>query len=143
MKESELFYKFYDTLFSSKDYPQEIDVIFDISANYGLSPIENILDIGCGTGNHTIELAKRNISVSALDIDENMLKIARQKFSSVNYKNIKFSSGFDDSIETDHFDLAIALFNVVTYIENYSLLKGLLSNIKNILRPGGLFIFDC
>jgi len=38
-----------------------------------------ILDVGCGTGRHAIELAKRGYSVVGIDLSESMLAHARKK----------------------------------------------------------------
>ena len=38
-----------------------------------------ILDIGCGTGRHSIELAKRGYQVTGIDLSESQLKRAKEK----------------------------------------------------------------
>jgi ubiquinone/menaquinone biosynthesis C-methylase UbiE len=38
-----------------------------------------ILDIGCGTGRHSIELAKRGYKVTGVDLSDNQLESARKK----------------------------------------------------------------
>lgn len=45
-----------------------------------------ILDIGCGTGRHTIELSKRGYNVIGIDLSESQLKRAKQKASEQNLK---------------------------------------------------------
>ncbi len=40
-----------------------------------------ILDIGCGTGRHSIELAKRGYTVVGIDLSESLLKRAKEKAS--------------------------------------------------------------
>ena len=40
-----------------------------------------VIDIGCGTGRHTIELTKRGYSVTGIDLSEAQLKRAREKAS--------------------------------------------------------------
>lgn len=48
----------------------------------GLFPIPvsaTILDIGCGTGRHAIELARRGYRVTGIDLSEGMLNVARAK----------------------------------------------------------------
>ena len=43
-----------------------------------------ILDIGCGTGRHTIELAKRGYTVIGIDLSESLLNRAKEKASAQN-----------------------------------------------------------
>ncbi|UCC96124.1 MAG: class I SAM-dependent methyltransferase, partial [Candidatus Omnitrophota bacterium] len=38
-----------------------------------------IIDIGCGTGRHAIELTKRGYNVTGVDLSENQIKRAREK----------------------------------------------------------------
>lgn len=47
------------------------------------------LDIGCGTGNYTIEFSKRGVHMIGIDPSEAMLSIARSRTSSVEWKNGK------------------------------------------------------
>lgn len=44
-----------------------------------LSVGASILDMGCGTGRHAVELAKRGYRVTGVDISEGMLEVARKK----------------------------------------------------------------
>jgi len=57
----------------------------------GLAPLikgKNVLDYGCGNGIHTGFLAEHAAKVTAIDLSENSLQIARGKWQAVN--NIKF-----------------------------------------------------
>ncbi|MDP3443326.1 MAG: class I SAM-dependent methyltransferase, partial [Ignavibacteria bacterium] len=45
-----------------------------------------ILDIGCGTGRHSIELAKRGYDVTGIDLSESMLAKARLNATDQNVK---------------------------------------------------------
>jgi predicted TPR repeat methyltransferase len=42
----------YDYLYGDKDYEAECDLLVQIFKRYGGGRVKNILDIGCGTGNH-------------------------------------------------------------------------------------------
>ena len=43
-----------------------------------------ILDIGCGTGRHSIELAKRGYTVTGIDLSKSQLNRAKEKASAQN-----------------------------------------------------------
>lgn len=47
------------------------------------------LDIGCGTGNYTIEFSKRGVKMIGIDPSEAMLSIARSRNSNVEWRNGK------------------------------------------------------
>ncbi len=50
-----------------------------IEKEAGFDKNVRILDIGCGTGRHTIELTKRGYKVTGIDLSERQLSIARKK----------------------------------------------------------------
>ena len=66
-----------------------------------------LLDVGCGTGRHSIELSKRGYVVSGIDLSESQLKRAKEKAKSDNLKinfqkqdarNLPFNKEFDIAI---------------------------------------------
>lgn len=73
-----------------------------------------IIDIGCGTGNFSIKLAKRGCHVTGIDVSEKMLKIARKKaceqklnidFINMDVKDLKFADNeFDAAISMAAFE---------------------------------------
>ena len=104
----------------------------------------NILDIGCGGGQVTMELAKLGHNVIGMDQSENMLKIAndyRSKFS----KKAKALSSFEkgsvskNKLKKSQFDLCIAM-GVIGYLKNDKIIFQL---SKKILKPNGVFLVSC
>ncbi|MFA5725474.1 MAG: class I SAM-dependent methyltransferase [Candidatus Omnitrophota bacterium] len=101
-----------------------------------------ILDIGCGTGRHAIELAKRGYQVTGIDLSESQLKRAREKakeqgvkidFQRHDARNLPFKG---------EFDLAIMLceggFSLMETDEmNFEILKEATKSLKN----NGKFMF--
>ena len=102
------FDKYYDLIFSQKDYKREVLYIFKKTKKIKLS---KILDVGCGTGSHSNLIYKnKKIKIIALDRSKSAIKIARNK-----NKNILFSTKSLKLIEENKFDLVISMFNVVNY----------------------------
>ncbi|MCU0363365.1 MAG: class I SAM-dependent methyltransferase [Bacteroidales bacterium] len=101
-----------------------------------------ILDVGCGTGRHSIELSKRGYTVTGIDLSAAQLAMARKKAAAE-----KLSIDFQQHDARDlpfrgEFDLAIMLceggFPLMETDEmNYEILK----SVARALKPGGKFIF--
>lgn len=142
-KKDNLFYTYYDAIFAKKDYTGETELVLHLCQKFDIGIPQYILEVGCGTGNHTIDIAKKVKRVTAIDIDPHMIRKAKEKTHAIRAKNIKLIHTSIENLKEKKFDLAIALFNVVTYIQNtpdlYSFMRGVAKHIK----PGGIFVFDC
>lgn len=55
------------------------DELFDALQEYGLSAGDRVLDVACGTGIASSELAARGCQVTGIDISEPMLSFARKR----------------------------------------------------------------
>jgi 2-polyprenyl-3-methyl-5-hydroxy-6-metoxy-1,4-benzoquinol methylase len=101
-----------------------------------------ILDVGCGTGRHSIELASRGYLVTGIDLSETMLSRAREKARSRNLhidfmlhdaRNLPFEGRFDVAIM-----LCEGGFSLMETDEmNFEILK----NATKALKPRAKFIF--
>ncbi len=101
-----------------------------------------IIDIGCGTGRHAIELTKRGYTVTGVDLSEDQIKRAREKAQEAGV-SIDFQTQDARNLAFDgEFDLAIMLceggFPLMETDEmNFEILK----NVAKALRNNGKFIF--
>jgi len=101
-----------------------------------------ILDVGCGTGRHAIELTTRGYSVTGIDLSETQLKRAKDKSES---KNLKIDFQQQDARNlsfNNEFDIAIMLceggFPLMETDEmNFEILK----SVTKSLNSHGKFIF--
>jgi len=101
-----------------------------------------ILDVGCGTGRHTIELTKRGYFVTGIDFSESQLTRARQKAELSNLKIDFFKQDARNLPFNNEFDIAIMLceggFALMETDEmNYEILKC----VTKALKKNGKFIF--
>ena len=101
-----------------------------------------ILDVGCGTGRHSIELTRRGYIITGIDLSESMLQKARDKataerlkieFLNHDARNLPFNKDFDVAIM-----LCEAGFPLMETDEmNYEILK----SVTKSLNDKGKIIF--
>lgn len=91
------------------------------------------LDIGCGTGNYTIDIAKRGFHFWGIDPSEKMLNEAKEKYPDVNWIN-----GHAENIpfENEFFDGAIATLTIHHWNEYSKSFK----ELNRVLKPGSRFV---
>jgi len=95
-----------------------------------------IIDIGCGTGRHSIELTKRGYKVTGIDLSESQLKRAKEKAKAQNLQ-IDFQKYDARKLPfKNEYDLAIMLcegaFPLMETDEmNYEILKNIAKSLKN------------
>ena len=95
-----------------------------------------ILDVGCGTGRHSIELTKRGYAVTGIDFSEAQLALAREKSAKENLK-IDFQKHDARNLPFDkEFDFAIMLceggFPLMKTDEmNFEILKSVTKSLKD------------
>ena len=137
--------RYYDLLYSDKDYPGEVDYVLDRIKRCGVDP-QSVLDLGCGTGRHAIEMANRGIQVCGVDLSEPMIRIAQSKVTSHPKSaagGIRFSNADIRSLDLGQtFDAVVCLFHVLSYQTTNEDLKAVFSVARRHLRPGGCFVFD-
>jgi ubiquinone/menaquinone biosynthesis C-methylase UbiE len=112
------------------------------SALFRKKNYRNVLDLGCGTGRHSLFLAKQGFQVYATDISPTALKIAGEKAAALGLKKVHFQQHDMRSIP-----FVDSFFNVV--ICTWTLHHGTLAQIQRtinevhrVLTPGGTFVTD-
>lgn len=106
--------------------------------------VKTILDLGCGTGGHVIALAKLGYKVTGIDENEEMLKVAKEKFEELPEKvkkNITLSNlALRDitKLGKDKFDGAICMGNAVA---NFINLEEDISKINKVLASRATLVF--
>lgn len=116
-----------------------------------LESYRKLIDIGCGTGRHSIGLALMGYSVTGVDLSDGMLAVAgdksRKAGASVRFIRADATSGFPSAYGlTGSFDAAICLCEgslglIGTGDDPLSQALSVFGNVHSLLKPGGLFLF--
>lgn len=105
---------------------------------------EQVLDIGCGCGQTSLELAQRvgpNGQVLGVDISEPMLEVARRRGGEAGLANVSFlaADAQTRAFPPGGFDLAFSRFGVMFFDDPTAAFR----NIAAALRPDGRLAFVC
>lgn len=141
-KTYEKFAAYYDQIYHDKNYELECNFIISFFRKFGLSKGSKILDLGCGTGEHSVILGKKGFHMTGMDISEVALEIAKKKAQQmrINAKFIK--RDMSDFKLAEKFDACISMFSSLCYLIEIVQFKKTLQAVKQHLKPGGLLIFD-
>ena len=131
----------YDCLYQDKNYNKECDFIETFFPKTS-STASSILDLGCGTGGHSIIMAQRGYSVSGVDRSKEMISIAKKKSGNLNL-DINFINSNINNIDLNkRFDVIICMFSVINYQTTNKMLSEFCRVVKKHLKKDGIFLFD-
>lgn len=132
----------YDTLYQDKDYGAECDLLEAIFSKYASIPVKAILDLGCGTGNHALPLARRGYQVVGVDRSTGMLEAAEAKVKGLDLPVSFYRSDLRSFDLPQTFDAVLLMFAVLGYqVENEDVLSALRTAREHTIQ-GGLLVFD-
>ncbi len=136
---------FYDKFNGDIDYSKWADFIEEIiKKEYKEGKPELILDLGCGTGKMTFELARRGYDMTGIDYSPEMLDIARNQSENLGYSD-KILWLCQDMREFELYgtvDVVVCCLDGINHLTAKKDLYKCFDLVRNYLIPGGLFIFD-
>ena len=130
--------RYYDLLYKDKNYTSEANYVVQlIKANHNTAT--QILELGCGTGNHAAILCKEKYSVTGLERSAEMVELAKQK-KIENFEPIV--ADITNFSINNKFDVAVSLFHVISYLTSNNQLVECFNTVNKHLNEKGIFIFD-
>jgi SAM-dependent methyltransferase len=109
------------------------------------APGDHVLDIGCGCGSTTLQVAQAvepgGGTALGVDISQAMIDKARSRAAEAGRQNAHFEIGDLERFELggSRFDLAISRFGVMFFDDH----AAAFANIRSAMRPGGRLAFVC
>lgn len=131
----------YDQLMTDAPYEEWVSFVLR-KINKNLNNSHKLLDVGCGTGNIAIPLSKHGLHVTAVDLSEEMLYVAREKSLQENVTVHFFQQDMRELEGLGLFDTVISFCDTINYLLDESEVKLTFQNVNNHLKQNGLFIFD-
>ena len=126
----------------TKNTLAEVDFLVD---ELGLVPGCSVLDVGCGTGRHSVELARRGFKMTGADLSQGMLEQARAAASEAGVEVEWVQADVSETLPEGPYDAALCLcegaFGLLGLSDDpHEHESRILGNINRVLKPGALFV---
>ena len=99
-----------------------------------------VLDLGCGSGRHAVELSRRGINVLCLDLSLPLLKQARDAGNKSAFWKVRADMRYLPA--RGKFDAVLSFFTSFGYFDDTRHDQLVLAEVARALRPGGGFLLD-
>lgn len=132
---------YYNAFYQNKDYGMEARQVDSLLRQYG-DNIQKIINFGCGTGKHDIELTKIGYQCEGIDVSPLMIEIAQENARKESL-DIKFSLADIQKFEAGKkYDAVLSLFHVMSYQNTNQQIMAAFASARKALNQGGVFLFD-
>lgn len=119
---------------------RQVDFLVD---KLELKGSERILDLACGFGRHSLELARRGFAVTGVDITPDYVRYATQQAQAEQLNARFFCSDIRDVHFYNEFDVVLNMADgAVGYLENEDENRKIFRVIADALKPGGKHFMD-
>ncbi len=132
---------YYNAFYKDKDYAKEAREVDRIISKYG-NHVQSVINYGCGTGRHDMELSKLGYSCTGIDLSKTMIEVAKKNSKEIKNK-IDFSVADIRTYEpSKKYDAVISLFHVMSYQNSNDDIMAAFQSARKALKKDGLFLFD-
>lgn len=135
----DLYLRVYQPLEAPEQVRREVEFIvkaLDLPAG------AKVLDLCCGQGRHSLELARRGFQVVGVDLSEALLYAARKRAESEGLSVTFLHCDMREIDFADEFDAVINMFTSFGYLESEAEDEKVLGKVAQALKSGGKFLLD-
>lgn len=132
---------YYNAFYQDKNYPAEARQVDSLLRKYG-NEVKTLINFGCGTGKHDVELTHLGYNCTGIDMSKEMIHLAKCNAELEN-KDIVFCAAdvrtYDPIIK---YDAVVSLFHVMSYQVNNEDILAAFHSARKCLNIDGIFLFD-
>jgi ubiquinone/menaquinone biosynthesis C-methylase UbiE len=128
----------YDTPFHQYKIQKKLGVFAAQLSTFHVPKRLKILEVGCGTGEYTVQLAQRfpEADITAYDISPNIAAVAREKCRKFSNVHITVASAYNTQYKSETFDMVCGF-----YVLHHLQLGPALTEAHRVLKDGGYLFF--
>ena len=133
---------FAPSIFSERRLSFTATEVDSILALLGIEPGARVLDLCCGVGRHSLELALRGFQVTGVDRTRAYLDRAAQQATE---EGLDVEFVLEDMrifCRPDSFEAAISMYTSFGYFENLDEERKVVKNVCQSLKAGGVFLIE-
>ena len=138
----EILSEFYDKLNSEVDYEKWAAFLNKNLLGFSPKKPEILLDLGCGTGSITLELAKMGYDMIGVDLSPEMLEKAQKKSVAMGQNALFICQDMRELDLYGTIDGCVCCLDGINYLANTKQLEETFSSVNLFMNDGGIFIFD-
>ena len=135
------FAEFYDQLTDNVDYKKRAEYFCKLLERHGHT-MGLTLDLACGTGSLTIELAKRGVDVYGIDASPSMLTIAQEKAAEANTPILFLCQRMEELDLFGTIDTVVCTLDSINHLTEEKDILQAFQRVALFLDPNGYFVFD-
>ncbi|MDG5470877.1 class I SAM-dependent methyltransferase [Jeotgalibacillus sp. ET6] len=135
------FAQIYDQLMSDMPYDQWTRFLLEKKDQFNIQG-KRLLDVGCGTGEWTLQIAQLGFEVTGIDLSDSMLAVASHKAQQSGVEIALYQQDMAEAGGFEPFDIITIFCDSLNYLETEEQLKKTIQNMTSLLNDGGLLIFD-
>ncbi len=138
---TEAFASCYDSLLCDVDYKERAKFFIEQTKRFK-DRFRLVLDLACGTGSLSLELAENELEVIAVDISEEMLMQAREKAQGLSPEILFLCQDMEELDLYGTVEAAYCMLDSLNHLNGGDALQNAFDRLKFFIEPGGIFIFD-
>ncbi|MDR4925508.1 MULTISPECIES: class I SAM-dependent methyltransferase [Peribacillus] len=131
----------YDELMKDAPYEKWLMILTAKLEQYGIGG-RKVLDLACGTGEMTVELAQHGFEVTGVDLSDEMLLVANEKAVKLGLSIPLFQQNMAELEGLGQFDCVTIFCDSLNYLRDEEDIIKTFSRVHEHLKDGGLFLFD-
>ncbi|MEJ7820742.1 MAG: class I SAM-dependent methyltransferase, partial [Chitinophagaceae bacterium] len=130
---------YYHQLYFKRDETEAAAFINKLIEHLKPQPGTQMLDVACGKGRHSIQLAEKNFNVTGIDLSEDSIREAKEEES----ENLEFFvHDMRLPFRINYFDYAFNFFTSFGYFKTRREHDNAIRTIAQALKPNGVFVMD-